>query len=134
MCKFWKEKVKVGKVKDVSGFGGKGLERLDKECEVVCFCECKIYKVEGEEEEDKGDDKDEEIKKDKVKEVIQVVVSVIVFWDVFKMEVVEGKISGGFEYGVIKSSGVIVGSSSVGVGKGGGVLDKVVLVISEINV
>ncbi|KAK0737618.1 hypothetical protein B0T21DRAFT_411055 [Apiosordaria backusii] len=133
MRKAWKEKVKAGKAKDASGFGGKGLERLDKEREAARLRERKTHKAEGEEEDDKGDDKDEETKKDKAKEAIQAAVSAIVSRDASKTEAAEGKTSGGLEHGVIKSSGVIAGSSSASVGKGGGALDKAASAISEIN-
>ncbi|KAK0672880.1 putative pre-mRNA-processing ATP-dependent RNA helicase [Cercophora samala] len=133
MRKAWKEKVKAGKAKDASGFGGKGLERLDKEREAARLRERKTHKAEGEEEEDKGEDKDEESKKDKAKEAIQAAVSAIVSRDASKAEAAEGKTSGGLEHGVIKSSGVIAGSSSASAGKGGGALDKAASAISEIN-
>lgn len=55
------EKVKAGKEKaGASGFGGKGLERLDQERDAAKARERKTFKSgeEGEEQEDKDDDKD----------------------------------------------------------------------------
>ncbi|KAJ5086454.1 pre-mRNA-processing ATP-dependent RNA helicase prp5 [Penicillium alfredii] len=56
------EKVKSGKEKaSASGFGGKGLERLDQERETTRMRERRTYKTgeEGEEEEEKGEKADE---------------------------------------------------------------------------
>lgn len=53
MRKAWREKVKAGKAKDQSGFGGKGLERLDKEREAARLRERKTHKAEGEEDDEK---------------------------------------------------------------------------------
>lgn len=55
MRKAHREKVKAGKAKDSSGFGGKGLERLDKERDAARQRERKAHKAEGEEDEE--DDK-----------------------------------------------------------------------------
>ncbi|KAF4782027.1 DEAD/DEAH box helicase [Colletotrichum scovillei] len=60
MRKAWIEKVKAGKAKDNSGFGGKGLDRLDAEREAARLRERKTHKAEGEEDdvkEEKAEDK-----------------------------------------------------------------------------
>jgi len=57
MRKSFKDKVKSGKSKDSSGFGGKGLERLDMEREAARNRERKTHKTDGDDDEDK-DDKD----------------------------------------------------------------------------
>ncbi|ELR02909.1 pre-mRNA processing RNA-helicase [Pseudogymnoascus destructans] len=59
MRKAFRAKVKTGKSQDSSGFGGKGLERLDQEREAARMRERKTHKTEGddeEEKEEKGDD------------------------------------------------------------------------------
>ena len=60
MRKAHREKVKSGKAKDTSGFGGKGLDRLDQEREAARLRERKTHKAEGEEEEIKEEKKDDE--------------------------------------------------------------------------
>lgn len=57
MRKSFRDKVKAGKSKDSSGFGGKGLERLDADREAAKNRERKTHKVEGEEDDEK-DEKD----------------------------------------------------------------------------
>jgi ATP-dependent RNA helicase DDX46/PRP5 len=59
MRKAFREKVKAGKMKDSSGFGGKGLERLDAEREGARMRERKSHKIEGEEEDEKEDKTDD---------------------------------------------------------------------------
>jgi ATP-dependent RNA helicase DDX46/PRP5 len=54
------EKVKSGKAKTTSGFGGKGLDRLDQEREAARMRERKTHKAEGEEDEDKDEKKEKE--------------------------------------------------------------------------
>ena len=61
MRKSFREKVKAGKSKDSSGFGGKGLERLDADREAAKNRERKTHKVEGEEEEEKDEKEDDDI-------------------------------------------------------------------------
>ena len=59
MRKSFRDKVKTGKSKDSSGFGGKGLERLDAEREAARNRERKTHKTDGDDEdekEEKGDD------------------------------------------------------------------------------
>lgn len=55
MRKSYREKVKAGKAKENSGFGGKGLDRLDQEREAARMRERKTHKAEGEEEEEKDE-------------------------------------------------------------------------------
>ncbi|KAI1810778.1 P-loop containing nucleoside triphosphate hydrolase protein [Poronia punctata] len=72
MRKVWKEKVKSGKAKDQSGFGGKGLERLDQEREAARLRERKTHRAEGEEEEEKKEEGSTDDKKtDKAAAAIQ---------------------------------------------------------------
>ncbi|KAH6678360.1 putative Pre-mRNA-processing ATP-dependent RNA helicase prp5 [Halenospora varia] len=60
MRKSFRDKVKSGKSKDSSGFGGKGLERLDAEREAARNRERKTHKTDGDDDEEKdekaGDD------------------------------------------------------------------------------
>ncbi|CAH0049906.1 unnamed protein product [Clonostachys solani] len=65
MRKSHREKVKSGKAKDTSGFGGKGLDRLDQEREAARLRERKTHKAEGEEEDVKEDKKDKDKEDDK---------------------------------------------------------------------
>lgn len=60
MRKAHREKVKSGKAKDTSGFGGKGLDRLDQEREAARLRERKTHKAEGEEDEVKEEKKEGE--------------------------------------------------------------------------
>lgn len=53
MRKSFRDKVKSGKMKDSSGFGGKGLERLDAEREAARVRERKTHKTDGDDEEEK---------------------------------------------------------------------------------
>lgn len=61
MRKSFREKVKAGKSKDSSGFGGKGLERLDADREAAKNRERKTHKVEGEEEDEKDEKEDDDL-------------------------------------------------------------------------
>ena len=62
MRKAFRDKVKSGKSKDSSGFGGKGLERLDAEREAARNRERKTHKTDGDEDDDKDEkDGDEDI-------------------------------------------------------------------------
>ncbi|CAD6503909.1 BgTH12-05652 [Blumeria graminis f. sp. triticale] len=60
MRKSFRDKVKTGKSKDSSGFGGKGLERLDMEREAARNRERKTHKTDGDEDEEKEDKEDDE--------------------------------------------------------------------------
>ena len=77
MRKAHREKVKSGKAKDTSGFGGKGLDRLDQEREAARLRERKTHKAEGEEEEEKEEKKDDEQKAEKAMDAIKAAVSSI---------------------------------------------------------
>ncbi|OBT75275.1 hypothetical protein VF21_05660 [Pseudogymnoascus sp. 05NY08] len=61
MRKAFRAKVKTGKSQDSSGFGGKGLERLDQEREAARMRERKTHKTEGDDEEEKEEKGDDEI-------------------------------------------------------------------------
>ncbi|KAI0842073.1 P-loop containing nucleoside triphosphate hydrolase protein [Hypoxylon sp. FL0890] len=82
MRKAFKDKVKSGKAKDQSGFGGKGLERLDQEREAARLRERKSHRTEGDEEEEKKEEKTGEDKKgDKALSAIQTAASGIISRD-----------------------------------------------------
>ncbi|KAF3056585.1 Pre-mRNA-processing ATP-dependent RNA helicase PRP5 [Daldinia childiae] len=82
MRKAFRDKVKSGKAKDQSGFGGKGLERLDQEREAARLRERKSHRTEGEEEEEKKEEKNGEDKKgDKALSAIQTASSGIISRD-----------------------------------------------------
>lgn len=61
MRKAFRAKVKTGKSQDSSGFGGKGLERLDQEREAARMRERKTHKTDGDEEEEKEEKGDDDI-------------------------------------------------------------------------
>ncbi|QPG99715.1 pre-mRNA processing RNA-helicase [Epichloe festucae Fl1] len=63
MRKAHRDKVKSGKAKDSSGFGGKGLDRLDQEREAARLRERRTHKAEGEEEEEKEEKEEDKQKK-----------------------------------------------------------------------
>jgi ATP-dependent RNA helicase DDX46/PRP5 len=85
MRKSFREQVKAGKAKDTSGFGGKGLDRLDQEREAARLRERKTHKAEGEEEDFK-DEKTEEDKTQKATSAIFSAASAIVSRDAAKAE------------------------------------------------
>ncbi|KAJ4295705.1 pre-mRNA processing RNA-helicase [Collariella sp. IMI 366227] len=124
MRKAWKEKVKAGKAKDASGFGGKGLEKLDKDREAARLRERKTHKAEGEEEDFKEDDKADDAKKDKAKTAVDAAVSAIVSRDASKPD--------GDAKATPVAEGVIKAGPAPGSSKGGA-LDKAASAISEIN-
>ncbi|KAL2017816.1 hypothetical protein VTK56DRAFT_1618 [Thermocarpiscus australiensis] len=121
MRKSWREKVKAGKAKDASGFGGKGLEKLDKEREAARLRERKTHKAEGEEDDFKEDEAEDDSKKDKAKSAIEAAASAIVSRDAAKADV-EGKAAAPAEAG---AKGVVTGK--------GGALDKAASAIADIN-
>lgn len=122
MRKSWKEKVKSGKAKDASGFGGKGLEKLDKEREAARLRERKTHKAEGEDDDFKEEETEEDAKKkDKAKSAIEAAASAIVSRDTQKTEA-DAK----------ATDGVVKAGAAPGTGKGGA-LDKAASAISEIN-
>ncbi|KAI1162378.1 hypothetical protein F5B18DRAFT_624077 [Nemania serpens] len=82
MRKAFREKVKSGKAKDQSGFGGKGLERLDQEREATRLRERKTHRAEGEDEEENKEEKAADDKKsDKAAAAIQIASSGIISRD-----------------------------------------------------
>jgi ATP-dependent RNA helicase DDX46/PRP5 len=74
MRKAHREKVKSGKAKDTSGFGGKGLDKLDQEREAARLRERKTHRAEGEEEDEK-EEKDDEEKAEKALNAIRAAAS-----------------------------------------------------------
>jgi len=125
MRKLWREKVKSGKAKDASGFGGKGLERLDKDREAARLRERKTHKAEGEEEDFKEEEAPEEVeKKEKAKTAVLSAASAIISRDSVKAEVGETKVIPPVE-GAVKAGAAPTGK--------GGALDKAASAISEIN-
>lgn len=60
MRKSFRDKVKTGKSKDSSGFGGKGLERLDAEREATRIRERKTHKTDGDDDEEKDEKEGDE--------------------------------------------------------------------------
>lgn len=123
MRKAWREKVKAGKAKDQSGFGGKGLERLDREREAARLRERKTHKAEGEEEDDKeeANPADDE-KKNKAASAIQSAASAIVSRDAAKAE--DAKTGGNAAAGA--------DAGMPGAAKGGA-LDKAAQAVNDIN-
>lgn len=127
MRKAWREKVKTGKAKDSSGFGGKGLDRLDKDREAARLRERKTHKAEGDDEDFKEEEAPEdEEKKEKAKTAILSAASAIVSRDAQKAADGEPKAAVPVPEGVVKA-GAAPGSSK------GGALDKAASAISEIN-
>ncbi|CAK7265385.1 pre-mRNA processing RNA-helicase [Sporothrix epigloea] len=87
MRKAWREKVKAGQVRDQSGFGGKGLEKLDKDREAARMRERKTHKAEGDDEEpDKEAAAEEDKKKKAADNLAQSAASAIVSRDTSKGE------------------------------------------------
>jgi len=123
MRKAWKEKVKAGKAKDASGFGGKGLEKLDKDREAARLRERKTHKAEGEEDDVEEKPKEDE-KKEKAKTAILAAASAIVSRDATKSDA--DKPGPSIEAAASKVM------PTPGAAKGGA-LDKAASAISEIN-
>ncbi|KAH8599044.1 Pre-mRNA-processing ATP-dependent RNA helicase prp5 [Bisporella sp. PMI_857] len=61
MRKSFRTKIKSGKSKESSGFGGKGLDRLDADREAARMRERKTHKTEGDDDDDKDDKAEEEV-------------------------------------------------------------------------
>lgn len=61
MRKSFRAKLKAGKSKESSGFGGKGLDRLDADREAARNRERKTHKTDGDEDDDKEDKADEDV-------------------------------------------------------------------------
>ena len=85
MRKAHREKVKSGKAKDTSGFGGKGLDRLDQEREAARQLQRRTHRAEGEEDDDK-EEKKEEQKGEKALDAIKAAVSAVQSRDSPKIE------------------------------------------------
>ncbi|ETS87384.1 Pre-mRNA-processing ATP-dependent RNA helicase PRP5 [Pestalotiopsis fici W106-1] len=78
MQKAFQEKLKAGKARDSSGFGGKGLDKLDQEREAARLRERKSHRTEGDEEEENEEEKAKEDKKaDKALSAIQAAASAV---------------------------------------------------------
>ncbi|KAK8083304.1 pre-mRNA-processing ATP-dependent RNA helicase PRP5 [Apiospora saccharicola] len=76
MRKAFQDKVKSGKARDNSGFGGKGLDRLDQEREAARLRERKSHRTEGDEPEEEEEGKGKDDKKiDKAVSAIQAAAS-----------------------------------------------------------
>lgn len=114
----YREKIKSGKAKESSGFGGKGLDRLDQEREAARMRERKTHKAEGEEDDYKEDNKPAKKKEEEGESTpsIRAVASAIVSRDSAKAEGGAGKSPAGGE-----------------AGKGKNTLDKVSSAASAIN-
>ncbi|KAI3400249.1 hypothetical protein diail_3630 [Diaporthe ilicicola] len=119
MRKSWREKVKAGKAKDQSGFGGKGLERLDKEREVARMRERKTHKAEGDDEDEKEEAPADDEKKNKAASAILQATSAVVSRDAAKA-VEDGK------------AGPTETAQSEAAAKGGA-LDKAAQAVNDIN-
>lgn len=120
MRKAWREKVKAGKAKDQSGFGGKGLERLDKEREAARMRERKTHKAEGDDDDDKEEAPADDEKKNKAATAIQTAASAIVSRETAKAE--EGKAPPAAEAGKLGAAAAK-----------GGALDKAAQAVNDIN-
>lgn len=134
MRKAHREKVKSGKAKDTSGFGGKGLDRLDAEREAARMRERKTHKAEGDEEEEKKDDKkkeDDDTKHERALDAIKAAASGIQSREAAKAEGTAASEP------VIKTSGVVAsnpgGKSGGAAASGSNPLDKVSSAVSAIN-
>ncbi|OPB46813.1 Pre-mRNA-processing ATP-dependent RNA helicase PRP5 [Trichoderma guizhouense] len=121
MRKSHREKVKSGKAKDSSGFGGKGLDRLDAEREAARLRERKTHRAEGEEEEVKEEGKKEEEDKkiEKTLSAIKAAASTVQAREIARAE--------GGESGKGAQPVVVTGE------KGKDPLDKVSSAVSAIN-
>ncbi|CEJ86017.1 Putative Pre-mRNA-processing ATP-dependent RNA helicase PRP5 [[Torrubiella] hemipterigena] len=126
MRKAYREKVKSGKAKENSGFGGKGLDKLDQEREAARLRERKTHKVEGEEEEEKeetkksgsGGGEDDANNVEKALDAIKAATSSIQSRDANKAE------------GADSRAELVAGASG---DKSGNPLDKVSSAVSAIN-
>ncbi|PNY25970.1 Pre-mRNA-processing ATP-dependent RNA helicase PRP5 [Tolypocladium capitatum] len=87
MRKAHREKVKSGKAKDTSGFGGKGLDRLDQEREAARQLQRRTHRAEGEEDDDKEEKEDQ--KGERALDAIKAAVSAVQARDSPKAEGVE---------------------------------------------
>jgi ATP-dependent RNA helicase DDX46/PRP5 len=125
MRKAHREKVKSGKAKDTSGFGGKGLDRLDQEREAARLRERKTHKAEGEEEETKEEKKDEN-DDGKIEKALSAIRSAA-------SGVQSRQTAGKDEAGDSKGSQGAAGAAAAGGDKAKDPLDKVSSAVSAIN-
>ena len=125
MRKAHREKVKSGRAKDTSGFGGKGLDRLDQEREAARNRERKTHRAEGEEEEEKEEKKDDEGKAEKALDAIRAATSGVQSREAAKAEGPEIKTSG-----PVRNSDVAPAAAGE---KGKDPLHKVSSAVSAIN-
>ncbi|KAL1891878.1 pre-mRNA processing RNA-helicase [Sporothrix stenoceras] len=132
MRKAWREKVKAGKAKDQSGFGGKGLEKLDKDREAARLRERKTHKAEGDDEEpDKETAAEDDKKKKAANNLAQSAASAIVSRENGGKDGADGSAAGQAAAAGIVAPGVIQpGKPSVG---GGAALEKAASAINDIN-
>ncbi|KAG6046751.1 pre-mRNA processing RNA-helicase [Claviceps sp. LM77 group G4] len=151
MRKAHREKVKSGKAKDSSGFGGKGLDRLDQEREAARLRERRTHKAEGEEEEDKEEkDEDRQKKAEKAFDAIKAAASGVVSRESAKAAAAAGTAdsisssstgkppTGGAIAAAAAAAAAAAGGGAGGGGGGGlsqnkGALDKVSTAVSAIN-
>lgn len=136
MRKLWREKVKAGQVRDQSGFGGKGLEKLDKDREAARMRERKTHKAEGDDEEpDKEAAAEDDKKKKAADNLAQSAASAIVSRDTGKGE---GNAGGDASAASATSAagtpaqGAGLPPKPVGTG-GGAALEKAASAINDIN-
>lgn len=131
MRKAWREKVKAGKAKDQSGFGGKGLEKLDKDREAARLRERKTHKAEGDDEEpDKEAAAEDDKKKKAANNLAQLAASAIVSRETGK-DGADGSAAASAAAAGIAAPGVTL-PAKPGVG-GGAALEKAASAISDIN-
>lgn len=134
MRKAWREKVKAGKAKDQSGFGGKGLEKLDKDREAARLRERKTHKAEGDDEEpDKETAAEDDKKKKTANNLAQSAASAIVSRENGK----DGGSADGSAAGQAAAAGIVapgvVQPGKHGAGGGGAALEKAASAINDIN-
>ena len=131
MRKAFRDKVKSGKAKDNSGFGGKGLEKLDKDREAARLRERKTHKNEGEEDDVKEEEPADDEKKKKAAATINSAASAIVSRDAAKAEQPESSKAG--TQSANEAAAAAATAAAASTVKSGGALDKAASAISEIN-
>lgn len=129
MRKAHREKVKSGKAKDTSGFGGKGLDRLDQEREAARLRERKTHKAEGEEEEVKEDKKEDDDKAEKAFDAVRAATSNVQSRETAKTD--EGQAAQKASDAIDAASSGVVGPTKDKSAKDP--LDKVSSAVSAIN-
>ncbi|CCE34057.1 related to RNA helicase [Claviceps purpurea 20.1] len=138
MRKAHREKVKSGKAKDSSGFGGKGLDRLDQEREAARLRERRTHKAEGEEEEDKEEkDEDRQKKAEKAFDAIKAAASGVLSRESAKAAAAAGTADSTTSNttGKPPTGGAIAAAAAAAAGlpQNKGALDKVSTAVSAIN-